>query len=170
MGRITFAFGNGLSAGQPIKNKMGERFETERRIDRIVDAIADGLASNSMKQKLMDLEAQKAANTSLLAALGESPVVTLHPQSGTLYAELVGTLADVVSDPSPDADEVRKILRKVINRIVLQPPQDEGDYHVAIRGDLAALLSQDGQTTFMMGAGGRTNQKSRLIIPFNTTG
>ncbi len=127
--------------------------EAERRIDRIVDAIADGLASNSMKQKLLDLEAQKAANTSLLAALGESPVVTLHPQSGTLYAELVGTLADVVSDPSPDADEVRKILRKVINRIVLQPPQDEGDYHVAIKGDLAALLSQDGQTTFMMGAG-----------------
>ncbi len=106
-----------------------------------------------MKQKLMDLEAQKAANTSLLAALGESPVVTLHPQSGTLYAELVGTLADVVSDPSPDADEVRKILRKVINRIVLQPPQDEGDYHVAIKGDLATLLSQDGQTTFVMGAG-----------------
>ena len=127
--------------------------EAKRRINRIVDAIADGLASNSMKQKLLDLEAEKAANTTLLAALGESPVVTLHPQSGTLYAELVGTLADVVSDPSPDADEVRKILRKVINRIVLQPPQDDGDYDVAIKGDLAALLSQDGQTTFMMGAG-----------------
>ena len=127
--------------------------EAGRRIDRIVDAIADGLASNTMKQKLLDLESQKAANIATLAALGENPVVTLHPQSGALYAELVGTLAEVVSDPSPDADEVRSILRKVINRIVLQPQQDQGEYGISIKGDLAALLSQDGQSTFMMGAG-----------------
>ena len=88
----------------------------------------------------------------------------------TESAKESGRYPEVVSDPSPDADEVRKILRKVINRVVLQPPQGVGDYDVAIKADLAALLSQDGQTNLMMGAGGRTNQNSRLIIPFNTTG
>ena len=127
--------------------------EAQRRIDRIVDAIADGLATNTMKQKLLELEAQKAADAVTLSALGPSPVIALHPQSGSLYAELVGKLADIVSDPSPDADEVRSILRKVINRIVLQPQQDSGEYKVSIKGDLAALLSQDGQSTLMVGAG-----------------
>lgn len=144
--------------------------EATRRIDRIVDAIADGLASNSMKQKLLDLEAQKTTDTTALAALGENPVVTLHPKSGALYAELVSSLAEVISDPSPDASEVRTILRNVINRIVLDLPHYDGDYNVVIKGDLAALLSQDGQSTFMMGAGGRTHQNSRLVIPFNTVG
>ena len=127
--------------------------EADRRIDRIIDAIADGHASDKMKKKMMELEEQLAADSAALAAMGENPVVSLHPQSGTLYAELVGRLAEVITDPSPDADEVRKVLRNVINRIVLSPPQKEGDYTIEIKGDLAALLSQDGQSTFMMGAG-----------------
>ena len=127
--------------------------EATRRIDRIVDAIADGLASDAMKQKLLDIETAKIVDLAALAALGDSPVVTLHPKSGELYSELIGSLVDIIADPSPDANEVRAILRKVINRITLNPPQSEGAYDVAIKGDLAALLSQDGQTTFMLGAG-----------------
>ena len=127
--------------------------EASRRIDRIVDAIADGLAGNAMKQKLIALEAQKKSDVASLAALGQSPVVALHPRSGELYAQLVGSLAEVVSDPSPDADEVRTILRKVIERILLTPAHDDGAYSVEIRGDLAALLSQDDQSTLMVGAG-----------------
>src|SRR6056297_2351656 len=45
--------------------------EAGRRIDRIVDAIADGLAGNTMEQKLLELEAQKAADIATLAAMGE---------------------------------------------------------------------------------------------------
>ena len=127
--------------------------DATHRIDRIVNAIADGLATNSMKQKLLELEAQKAGDVATLSALGPTPVIALHPKSGALYAELVGKLAEIVSDPSRNADEVRNILRRVINQIVLKPPQTAGDYELAIKGDLAALLSQDGQTTLMVGAG-----------------
>ena len=116
--------------------------EADRRIDRIIDAISDGHAGDKMKKKMMELEAQMAADTATLAAMGENPVVSLHPQSGTLYAELVGRLAEVISDPSPDADEVRKVLRDVINRIVLTPPASEDDYTVEIKGDLAALTGR----------------------------
>ena len=85
--------------------------------------------------------------------MGSEPVVSVHPNAGELYAELIGSLVEVVSDPSPDADEVRSVLRKTIQRICLEPRKNESGYNLVIKGDLAALISQDGQTTLMMGAG-----------------
>jgi site-specific DNA recombinase len=137
-----------------------ERFQLEkaiaeagRRIDRIVDAIAEGIATTALKQKLVALEAEKIENEAKLAAMGSEPIVSVHPNAGELYAELIGSLVEVVSDPSPDADEVRSILRKTIQRICLEPRKNESGYNLVIKGDLAALISQDGQTTLMMGAG-----------------
>tara|TARA_R110001599_G_scaffold36906_4_gene115179 strand:+ start:3036 stop:4622 length:1587 start_codon:yes stop_codon:yes gene_type:complete len=137
-----------------------ERFQLEkaiaeagRRIDRIVDAIAEGVATTALKQKLVTLEAEKVENEGKLAAMGSEPVVSVHPNAGELYAELIGSLVEVVSDPSPDADEVRSVLRKTIQRICLEPRKNESGYNLVIKGDLAALISQDGQTTLMMGAG-----------------
>ncbi|WP_422120100.1 recombinase family protein [Hyphomonas polymorpha] len=119
--------------------------EASRRIDRIVDAIADGVATASLKERLVDLETEKLDKQAALASLGAEPKVAVHPNAGELYAKLIGSLVEVISDPSADADEVRTILRQAVRRIHLTPRPDAPGYDILIKGDLAALLQSSDQ-------------------------
>ena len=63
------------------------------------------------------------------------------------------SLVDIISNPSPDGEEVRHILRQVIHQIELTPQSDDSGYDLVIRGDLAALLAREECSTLMVGAG-----------------
>ena len=49
------------------------------------------MATNSLKNRLVDLEHEKNINIENLAAIGSDLVVKLHPNVGKLYGDLVGT-------------------------------------------------------------------------------
>ena len=109
-----------------------------RRIASIVAAVEDGLYNPSMKERLDELETQKAATEAELAAVPEEPKVRLHPDLPKLYAAKVAHLRDALDDPAI-REEAAEVLRSLIDKVVLTPTA--GRLAAELRGDLAAILS-----------------------------
>ncbi|MEQ3726291.1 MAG: recombinase family protein [Tateyamaria sp.] len=109
-----------------------------RQITQIIDAIAEGMFHTSMKEKMTDLEAEKARlETELNSAKDESPVL-LHPSLAERYRAQVTDLADALDDPSACA-EVTTIIRNLLMEIRLIP--DGGALAIELVGELAGLLA-----------------------------
>jgi hypothetical protein len=119
-----------------------ERAALDRRIANLVEAIADGRSSPAILAKLREEEAKKAR-------LGESPPLgstatpALHPGIAQVYAANVGDLQ--VALANRDDAEALEAARSLIDKVVLHPPETDGDPpRVELVGDLAALLGAAG--------------------------
>ncbi|MGC9371239.1 MAG: recombinase family protein [Paracoccaceae bacterium] len=75
-----------------------ERAALERKLDGLYDAIADGLRTDGLRERLTALEAEKAEREEKLAAPPPSPV-RLHPKLSELYQKKIQALAESLSDP-----------------------------------------------------------------------
>ena len=131
---------NRLAAEQSESRAEDEgRLEAVRRkIASLIRAIEDGLYQPSMKARMAELEAEKAALEARLAAAPEPPKVRLHPNLAGLYREKVAALEQALADPEIKA-EAAEIVRSQIERITLTPNAEDGlDVH--LYGDLARIL------------------------------
>ena len=122
---------NRLAAEQAQGRAEDEgRLEAVRRkIASMIRAIEDGLYQPSMKARMAELEAEKAALEERLAAAPELPKVRLHPNLAGMYREKVAALEQALADPEIKA-EAAEIVRSQIERITLTP-NDEGGLAVA---------------------------------------
>ena len=82
-------------AGAAAEGQRRERQGIERQIANLVDAIADGLSSTSLRAKLDGLEARKAELERLMAATPH-PVPALHPNLAEVYRKRVTALHDAL--------------------------------------------------------------------------
>jgi site-specific DNA recombinase len=113
-----------------------------RQIDKIIDAITEGMFHPSMKAKMSDLETQKAELETELQSTDDAPPVLLHPGLSDLYREKVADLASALNDPATKT-EASELIRGLLSEIRLIP---EGDsLAIELVGKLAGLLSL-GQT------------------------
>ena len=127
-----------------------------RKIASLIRAIEDGLYQPSMKARMAELEAEKAALEARLAAAPEPPKVRLHPNLAGLYREKVAALEQALADPEIKA-EAAEIVRSQIERITLTPNAEDGlDVH--LYGDLARILQ-------LCEAGERTSERPRTNVP-----
>ncbi len=115
-----------------------ERATVERKIERMLKAIEDGMYTSSMKTRMQELEARRdGLNRQLTVAAPPTPVL-LHPRLSDVYKAKVADLQHVLDD-----DGVRSgtavILRSLIDHIVLTPGQD--GLQAELHGDLAAILT-----------------------------
>ncbi|MFC0280508.1 zinc ribbon domain-containing protein, partial [Falsigemmobacter intermedius] len=113
---------------------------TQKKIDGIVDAIADGMYHPSMKAKMSALEETKARLTAELADQPEPPALRLHPSMAARYSEEVERLSAALYDQGLRF-EASNILRSLIDEIRMIPdPITPAKHDIELIGHLAGIL------------------------------
>ena len=117
--------------------KEAELAQTQRALDRLVQALIDGAPASIVSAKIEELEAKR---TRLEAELVDqsAPPPALHPKLAGLYREKVCNLAAALKTPEARADAAQS-LRGLIDKIVLTPASD--GYCIDLHGDLAGILT-----------------------------
>ena len=117
------------------------RVARTREIDRLIQAIMDGVPGAQVKDKIAAAEARKAELETLLSEAKEEPV-RLHPNMGAHYRDQVAGLCEALGDEDRRA-EATTIIRSLVDRIVLRPAAEDGEETLAIdlEGHLAGILT-----------------------------
>ena len=114
---------------------------TTARIDRIVEAIAEGTASRSLREKLSDLEADKdRLARELTASEAKREPVELHPNLPELYRRRVADLENALKRAPAERAAAREILRSFIEGVVVYPGDRRGETTIKLEGSIAAVL------------------------------
>jgi site-specific DNA recombinase len=114
-----------------------ERKSVKRKLEGLYDAIAEGLRTPGLKEKLLDLEARLAAMDEELARPAPAPI-RLNPNLSELYRRKVTELAVTLSSEAI-AQPAREIIRRLIERVTVGW-EDDGCPVIALDGALTALL------------------------------
>ena len=122
------------------RTRERELAAVERKIAGILKAIEDGLYHESMKERLIILEADKAR----LLAAAEEPNVDLPsvllPQLSNLYRRKVEALEAALAG-SEDSAEAMELVRIMIDRVVLTPSSAGAGLDADLHGELAGVLA-----------------------------
>ena len=129
---------NKLQAGAASDRAVREReLQTvDRRLNGLIDAIADGLRSTGLQAQLDTLEARKAELERELAAVPDA-APALHPNLAERYRAKVETLREALT--GPDATDALEAARTLIERVVLHPGAD-GTLEIELSGEIAAMI------------------------------
>jgi site-specific DNA recombinase len=126
--------GNESAKAEQLKR---DRNMVEKRIRRIVDAIAEGVPARSLKDELIAMEQRQDQLERDIARAPEAQPL-LHPNLAELYRRKVAELHKALEHPIHAAEAVEKI-RALIDAIVLTP--EDGKLRVDLSGALAGILS-----------------------------
>ena len=130
-----------------------------RQVDRIVEAIAEGLYHPSMKEKMTALEDRKAALEAELADAEAEPPAMLHPGLADVYRTKIADLSAALSAPTT-RQEASQILRSLLSEIRLIP--EDGALVIELVGELAGLLAL-GEADSKTPRGGATGRSTTLV-------
>ncbi|MBV0914217.1 recombinase family protein [Anianabacter salinae] len=136
------AFNAGINSerGKETAARAGlekERAALERKLDGLYDAIADGLRTDGLKERLTALEARKTELDRAFAAPPPSPV-RLHPKLSELYRKKVAALATSLEDPEVRTPAL-EIIRSLIDRVTVREAQG-GAVLLELEGALTAMI------------------------------
>ena len=113
-----------------------------KQIDRIVDAIAEGLATASMKGKLTGLESERIElERSVAECEADESVVALHPAAADAYRQQVVNLERALDDDPAARQEAATIVRSIIDRVEIVPLNGRGQYELLVHGLVAEILN-----------------------------
>ena len=118
------------------RQAQSELAKVERRLRRIVDAIADGAPARTLADELAALEAKRDLLERQVAGAKE-PEPLLHPNLAELYRKHVAALVQAL-DSEDTRPEAMDVIRSLIEAIVLVP--DNGVLRIELRGELAGIL------------------------------
>ena len=115
--------------------------KAERELDRLVQALADGVPASRVKGRMIELEARRAEIEARLAEGGHEPV-RLHPNMAAYYREQVMNLRAALADHDRGA-QAAALIRKLIDRSVLTPVDHDGrkTLSVDLHGHLAGIMA-----------------------------
>ena len=114
----------------------------KREIQKVVEAIVDGVKGSELKDRMADLQNRKDALLKQLEEADEPPPL-LHPSMADLYRSKVEELAAALQREDTRL-EASEMLRGLIDSIVLTP--ENGQLRIELRGNLAAMLTAAQQT------------------------
>ena len=135
------AYGEEVNAGRATESAersrlVSERAQVNRRLDGLYDAIADGLRTPGLKDKLDELEARLAELDARLSAPVPSPV-RLHPNLAEIYRRKVGALAETLADPEIRTAALETI-RGLITAVTIH--EDGEGVRVELEGAITAMI------------------------------
>jgi site-specific DNA recombinase len=110
----------------------------DRDLEKLIQALLDGVPATSVKAKMERLETRKIELTAGLAA-AEVPPLLLHPRMAEIYHRKVADLHAALNVDDVTRVEATGILRSLIDAIVLVPVGAE--LRIELRGDLAGILN-----------------------------
>ena len=114
----------------------------ERKLDNLVEAIADGMRAPGLQRKLEELEARRAQ---LLAALEDRPAPTpaLHPNLAAVHARRVAVLRAALE--SRNEPELLEAARALIDKVAVGPGDGpDGPPKIELVGHLTEMLRAGG--------------------------
>jgi hypothetical protein len=116
--------------------KRRELADVERKLNGLVDAIADGLRGPGLQQRLDGLEARR---TEIEKNLTTGPVtpVRLHPNLAQVYRRQVEQLQQALADPQI-RDEAVEVLRGLVEHVSIGPAAN--GLEIEIVGEIAKMV------------------------------
>ena len=112
----------------------------QRRIDRLVEAIADGAASfKDVRGSMREATDERDRLDAELAEIEAPQVVALMPAIAEQYRRAIDNLVETIHGPS-NTPEAWEELRSVINEVRLVPREDGPGVHLELVGQLAEIL------------------------------
>jgi site-specific DNA recombinase len=132
---------NRLTAQNSVDEAKTKRdlAQVTRQIDRIIEAIAEGMFHESMKAKMDSLETRKTELEADLANADQAAPVLLHPNLSDVYRNKVANLTEALNDHETKAEAIT-IIRSLLESIRLVPNAD-GSLDIELIGELAGLLA-----------------------------
>jgi site-specific DNA recombinase len=118
------------------QGKKRELTDVARKLDGLIDAVADGLRAPRLQQRLGELEARRMQLEQDLAA-GPTTPVRLHPNLAQVYRCQVQRLQDALNEPDI-RDEALQILSGLVERVSIGPV-DNG-LEIEIVGEIAKMV------------------------------
>lgn len=115
-----------------------ELVKTQKAIDKIIESIKDGIDVSLIKDEANGLQRRKEQLTQILGTTEEAPAY-IHPRMAQRYATAVRELIKSFNDPI-HRDESAKLMRELIEKIVLTPNGDRTALVADLYGDLAGIL------------------------------
>jgi site-specific DNA recombinase len=119
-----------------INFKRRELDETCRKLDGLIEAIADGFRAPGLQAKLDELEQSKARLQSEIDG-APAPSTRLHPNLAELYRKKVASLQEALIDPATKV-EALEILRSLIDRVEVSA--DENGFTIELVGEIANMV------------------------------
>jgi site-specific DNA recombinase len=119
-----------------INFKRRELEETCRKLDGLIEAIADGFRAPGLQAKLDKLEQTKARLQCEIEG-APAPSTRLHPNLAELYRKKVASLQDALVDPVTKT-EALEILRSLINRVSVSA--GETGFTIELVGEIANMV------------------------------
>lgn len=118
-------------------SKVKELKTVSRKLNGLIEAIADGLRTPGLKGRLMELEQRKKSLEEELAH-APAPAPRLHPGLADIYRRKVENLHEALANPGTQ-DEALRLLRGLIERIELLPIED--GFEIELTGAIAHMVA-----------------------------
>lgn len=151
-----------LSAeGRRNRKSVATKLTTaNRRLDRLIDALADGDTTMArVRDKMKELEAEANELEVRLAAIDAddtSRTVQLHPAAVQAYAQALAELPNTLNDPNA-APDVQEGIKALIGTIVVEGKDQDDKVAITVNGLLSSLLTPPQSTLGVFdGSGGET--------------
>ena len=127
--------------------------KVERRIRKLVDAIADGAPARALKDELLSLERRQDDLTSEIAN-ARAPAPVMHPNLAEVYRRKVADLNAVLEVEATRAEAIEQV-RALVQTITITP--EGAGLKIDIAGELAGILqlasAQKGTAASRVGSG-----------------
>lgn len=113
-----------------------ELSEVTRKLEGLIDAIADGLRTDGLVQRLETLE-QRRADLEVQLKATPAPAPRLHPGLADAYRDKVAALRASLGNPTI-RQEALELLRGLIERIEMHPVRD--GFRIVLTGAIARMV------------------------------
>ncbi len=118
-----------------------EANDLTKKIDRIVDAIAEGTDTPALRFKLQEME-QRLVQVRIDIAEAKTPAVTeLHPALPDLYRRRVEQLEHAFQGDALRQAEAANLIRSLIEQIRIIPADGRGAVQIELTGAVAEILA-----------------------------
>lgn len=136
----------------------------DRELDRLVQALMDGVPASRVKDKMTDLENRKAETEARIKEASDNPVL-LHPNMAHYYRDQIAQLREALADEHAQAGAA-DIIRKLVDKVVLTPVADEEgrkSLTIDLHGHLAGILSLATKAKRPLGESGLPVEYTKLV-------
>ncbi len=128
-------------SAQRLSRAKAKLAEAEKQIENIVNAVAQGFASEAMKKRLMESEAEAKELRLQISAAPPENVISIHPAAIEEYRRNVESLFDSLRGASERGKaEAATLLRAVIDHIDIVLLEGRGKYDLRVGSRLETLI------------------------------
>ena len=126
-----------MGAGAERAGAEADLGKIKRRLQKIMDPIAEGIPARTLKDELTELEAREDVLTAKLEATPEQKVL-LNPGMAEVYRKRVADLHTALAKPDADK-EATEAIRSLVDKILLVPV--DGKLAIDLYGEIGPILT-----------------------------